>query len=250
MIFNGGFMRDDKFDAVRIGNQYTFKNIKTGKLLERKFDYVQIVENGWSCVLINGKWTFYNPYTDKFCKQSFVRTTRVDDDGWAAVKINEKDTLFNPNTEIFCNQKFDYVFTGVIDGLRLVKIDGLWTFFNPNDNYLFHERFDGFKFFSLPNALKNYPEDFLHLPTALFRDKDRIKNCLDAIKLGVMGRYSEADIKKFNTLQTQLREKIKTEENNIRLEDEAKEKGIETSTTEKQEAIDIIRGIDEIEEEF
>ena len=51
-------------------------------------------------------------------------------------------------------------------------------------------------------------------------------------------------IEKFNTLQSQLREKIKTEKNNIRLEDEAKEKGIGV-------AIDkIINEIDELEDEL
>ena len=223
-------MEEDIYEVIKLGDVFTYKNKITGKLCDYRFDKAEKISEGWGVVKIDDKYTYFNPSTGVLCKQMFDKALDVCG-GWGSVLLVESGVLvFNPNTQSFAMGCFDDM-SIVDDEWARVKIGEYYYIYNPNENYLFTAKFEEKNLCTIAESLKLCPEDFAHLPTSLFRDKEKIKLYLNVIaeklKASCSSTGATADNLQYaRDIQKLIHNKIETEKENILREDEVK-KGID-----------------------
>ena len=190
-------------------NQYAFKNLETGKICDERFGWITTNSQGeidflgdWVAVVYEGKYTFFNPSTGTLNKQRFNKVLKYDN-GLCIVLEDHDGLYYDYATERIYNIEEDYVF---------------WK------SFPFEGRFENVSAYVI-KALEIHPEDFAHLPSAWFKDKELINKCIGAIAKNIQGKYihhvpNEEIIQYAKDIQKLIADKLAKE--NFTLEDGSK----------------------------
>ena len=120
--------------------KWTYFNPTTEKLCEQTFDYAGDLSEGFGVVQIGDKFKYFNPSTEKLCVREFDDARAVHN-GYGRVRIGDKWAYYNPRTGKLCDQMFDYVFP-IENGLGVVQIGDKGAFFNPKTEKICGQMFD------------------------------------------------------------------------------------------------------------